>query len=114
MYFACVYNGAVCLLYHAAALKIMFYLSLMGQYFMGIANLRRIDIERTSMTRRSWVTTWFQAVMSDSINSHLVVEWLLDISTASLHPEICNRIHALGFGGPVRRPAVALAAPFGD
>lgn len=29
-------------------------------------------------------------------------------------PEICNRIHALGFGGPVRRPAVALAAPFGD
>src|SRR6218665_1324188 len=49
-------------------------------------------IEWTSLTRWSWVTTRFQAAMSDSISSRLLVGCLFDISKATL----CQRF-SIGF-----------------
>src|SRR6218665_884407 len=74
-----------------------FYLSLMHQYFMGqpllfSTCLQRFGIEWTSFTRWSWVAIRFQAVISDSISSRLLVGCLFDISKATL----CQRF-SIGF-----------------
>src|SRR6218665_2587220 len=75
-----------------------------------------------SLTRWTWVTPRFQAVVSDSINLRLIVGCLLTISKVILTyfiltyfaPEILNRIHILSLGGQGQRPGLVLALPVGD
>src|SRR6218665_1073729 len=61
----------------------------MHKYFMGqpllfSTCLQRFGIEWPSLKRWSWVTTRFQAAMSDSISSRLLVGGLFDVSRATL------------------------------
>src|SRR6218665_3653394 len=64
----------------------------MGEPLLFSTCLQRFGIEWTSFTRWSWVTTRFQAAMSDSISSRLLVGCLFDISKATL----CQRF-SIGF-----------------
>src|SRR6218665_551850 len=68
-------------------------------------------MEWTSLTRWSWVTIRFQAAMSDSISSRLLVGRLFNISKATL----CLRFSiGFRFGDWVQCPEVPLGLPFGD